>query len=239
MLGFFKRRGKNVASAKIGKEISQHIGRIATQIASGKRNEEETRRWVVDMVRSAFGYKDDEIETELKVLGQRVDVALLDDGDVIAVIECKAATVQLGPSVLNQAANYAAALNAEWAILTNGNRWMMFHVVSRKGREPSIHQLFDVEVLDDDGLSKDDISNLYLITKQAILSGETKMEFHQGNVMAGEYLKTAISQPDVLTLIASKLKATYKANHGVTIEVNQELLKDILEMAIDDFEKSV
>lgn len=239
MISFFKNRSKRTANAKIGKEISNNIGRIAMQIAKGKRNEEETRRWVVDMVRSAFGYKDNEIETELTVLGKRVDIALLDNQRVIAVIECKAATVQLNEAAVNQVSNYTAALDAEWGILTNGNRWILFHVIPRKGREPEINQLFDIEVLDDDGLSKDDINSLYLLTKQAILSGETKMAYHEGFILSGDNIKEAISSPEILANIAEKLKSSYKSKHGVSIDPDKELLRELIELAIDDFDNSL
>lgn len=239
MIGFFKARSKRSVSAKINKEISESIGRIAKQIANRRRNEEETRRWVIDMMRAAFGYKDDDITAELSVLGKRVDVALLYKESVIAVIECKAASVQLNSAAVNQVANYAIALHAEWAILTNGNRWMLLHVTPRKGFEPGILQIFDIEILDDDGLSKSDVDDLYLISKQAIISGETKASFHQENILSEDRLKDAITSPDIVSAIAEKLKASYKIEHGVSVDADKDLLREVLEAAIDEFENSI
>jgi len=238
MLGFFKKRNRKTVNAKIVKEISGNIGRIATQIARGKRNEEETRRWCVDMVRSAFGYKDDEIETELTVLGQRVDIALLDGRRVIAVIECKAATLTLGMPAINQAANYAMALGAEWAITTNGHQWLMFHVIPKNGAEPDIHMIFDVQVLDDDGLSKEDVNNLYFITKQAILSGETKQAWHENNLLSFENIKEVVTSPEVIALVAEKLKTTYKAKHGVTLDPDKDSIREVFEWVVENAEQS-
>ena len=234
-----KKRSKRFVSSKINKEISSHIGRIANQIAKGKRNEEETRRWCVDMLRYAFGYTDKEIETEASVLGKRVDIALLDGEKIIAVIECKAATVRLGGAAINQAANYAVALGAEWSIVTNGHQWMMFHVVPVRGSEPVINMMFDVSVLDEDGLSKEDVSYLYLITKQAILSGETKMVFHENEILSCNNIKNALSSPEVISVISEKLKSSYEAEHNVVVDADQAILKNILEFVIDDFENSV
>ena len=91
MIWILGKINKKSRLSKINKEFKQQISRIATQIAKGKRNEEETRRWCVDILRSAMGYKDSDIETELTVLGRRVDIALKDSDKVFMVIECKAA----------------------------------------------------------------------------------------------------------------------------------------------------
>ena len=238
MLGFLKNRTKKATNKKLGDEISQNIGRIAIQIAKGKRNEEETRRWCVDMIRSAFGYKDSDIETELSVLGQRVDIALLDDEKVIAVIECKAATVALSNSAINQAANYAIALGTEWAVTTNGHHWMMFHVSPARGGEPIVSMLFDVEVLDDDGLSKSDTDSLCLLTKQSISSGDTKRAYHQENIMSFENIKAAIVSPEIVSAVAEKLKSTYKSQHGVSVDSDNDSVREVLEWMVDEAESA-
>ncbi|WP_172452483.1 hypothetical protein [Chromatium okenii] len=71
---------KPLAKRTVMKAISDgllvHIERLAKMVAKGNRNEEETRRWVVDVLRTAFGYVDDQIETEMKALGKRVDIAI-------------------------------------------------------------------------------------------------------------------------------------------------------------------
>ena len=219
---------------KINKEFATQIGRIATQIAKGKRNEEETRRWCVDLLRSAMGYKDSEIETELSVLGQRVDIALKKGSHVFMVIECKAATMKLNNAAICQAANYAVALGADWAVVTNGHTWMLFHVAPVRGGEPDVVMIFDVSILDDDGLSKDDVGYLYLLTKGAVASGETMQSFHEVNCMMTDRLKAALSCDEAVSAVVRRLESDYRTSTGVTVTITHDqvrtLVVDLLEM---------
>lgn len=85
--------GKRTVLKTINQELLNHIERLAKMVAKGNRNEEETRRWVVDVLRTAFGYTDDQIETEMKALGKRVDIAIKLKEKVLLVIECKASNI--------------------------------------------------------------------------------------------------------------------------------------------------
>lgn len=218
---------------KINKEFATQIGRIATQIAKGKRNEEETRRWCVDLLRSAMGYKDSEIETELSVLGQRVDIALKKGNHVFMVIECKAATMKLNNAAICQAANYAVALGADWAVVTNGHTWMLFHVAPVRGGEPELVMVFDVSILDDDGLSKDDVGCLYLLTREAVTSGETMQSFHEVNCMMPERLMAAMSCDEAVSAVVRRLESDYRTSMGAAVTITHDevrtLVTDLLE----------
>lgn len=233
-----KKINKKSRLNKINKEFTQQIGRIAEQIAKGKRNEEETRRWCVDLLRSAMGYKDADIETELSVLGQRVDIALKNSDKVFMVIECKAATVKLGDAAINQAATYAVALGAEWAVVTNGNTWMLFHVMPSKGGEPDLWLVFDVEILDDDGLSKEDVEYLNLLTKEAVLSGDTKQTFHNGNCLSFDAIRSAICSGPILSEIVRKIESEYKTKTGANVSITEDQLSEVLSWMIDISEEA-
>ncbi len=213
---------------KINKEFATQIGRIATQIAKGKRNEEETRRWCVDLLRSAMGYKDSEIETELSVLGQRVDIALKKGNHVFMVIECKAATMKLNNAAICQAANYAVALGADWAVVTNGHTWMLFHVAPVRGGEPDVVMVFDVSILDDDGLSKADVGYLYLLTKEAVSAGETMMGFHEANCITAERFKKALYCDEAVSAIVRRLESDYRTAMGVPVSIANDQVRSIL-----------
>jgi predicted type IV restriction endonuclease len=207
---------------KIDKGFKSQIGRIASLVASGKRNEEETRRWCIDVLKTAMGYKDSEIETESKVLGQRVDIALKNNGKVFLVIECKAATVKLNQAAINQAATYAVGLGAEWAVVTNGHNWMLYHVSPTKGIEPDVIEIFNVSILDEDGISEDDAYYLYLLTSESIFSGETKQAFHDINCLSYANIQAAINNKDVLNLICKNMEANYRKNMGVAVDVSPD-----------------
>lgn len=157
---------------------------------------------------------------------------------VIAVIECKAATVTLNLAAVNQAANYAIALGAEWSVVTNGHHWIMFHVSPSKGREPEVQMIFDIQILDEDGLSKEDTENLYLLTKQSILSGETKSVYHRENLFSFDNIRAAISSPEIVNAVANQLKKTYRTQHGIDVEPDLESLREVLSWMVDEAESA-
>lgn len=215
---------------KINKEFQQQVGRIALQVSRGKRNEEETRRWCVDLLKSpAMGYKEEDIETEARVLGKKVDIALKDDGKIFMVIECKAATVNANNNAINQAASYAVGLGAVWAVVTNGHNWSLYHVSPTKGVEPDITEIFDISILDEDGVSEDDAHCFYLLTKAAIDSGETKELFHDINCTSTGRMKSAVMSDEVVAVIRSKLEKDYREKMGVSVSIENQDVIDYFE----------
>lgn len=96
-------------------------------------SEEQVRVWCIDALRLALGYKDDEIDTECKVLSGRIDIAIKKNGRILVVIECKRILSKLGNSVRDQAGTYAATLSADWAVVTNGDIWKLYRVTPRNG----------------------------------------------------------------------------------------------------------
>lgn len=226
---------KTAIKKAVGQGLLDSIDRLAKQVAKGNRNEEETRRWVVDVLRSAFGYKDDQLETEMKVLGKRVDIAIKVKEKVLMVIECKASNLKLTNAAKHQAANYAATLGSEWALVTNGQRWQLYYVTPQKGSEPIIVDVLDVELLDDDGISKDDIEMLYLLTEKALTSGETLETFHFMNATSLENILKSIMSKEALTVISNNLIKSYQEKNGVTIDgITPDFLGDYLNIYLSD-----
>ena len=218
----------------ISKGLLEHIDRLAKQVAKGNRNEEETRRWVVDVLRSAFGYTDDQLETEMKALGKRVDIAVKIGDKVLMVIECKASNVKINNAAIHQATNYAATLGAEWALVTNGQVWDLYHVSPNKGKEPTVSDVFIVEILDDDGISKDDIEYLYLLTEKALTSGETLKTMHNMRASSIERILNTIFTEKILKSISNDLISSYKKETGVIAEnISPELIQEMLSIYLN------
>lgn len=218
---------------KINKEFIEKISEISKQISKRRQNEEETRRWCVDILKSAMGYKGSEIETEFTVLGSRVDIALKDGDEVFMVIECKAANFNLNTAAVNQASRYAVALGAEWAVVTNGHNWQLYRVVPTKGIEPDVIQIFDIYTLDEDGISKQDAQYLYLLTKDAINSGETKKAYHEVNALSFERIQAALKSDQVLDLVVKEIQKSYSDQYGIQVSLKKEELSEILEGVFD------
>lgn len=240
MIGYLKKQiGKKTRLGKINKGFAENVGRLAKQMTKGRQNEDATRRWCIDILIGALGYKESELETEAQALGQRIDIAVMDHDRILMVIECKAASVDLRDKAAVQAANYASSVGAEWACTTNGKVWNLYRVTTRPGKEPDIMMVFHVDIFDDDGLSKDDAEMLYLLTKNALLGGDTLQEYHNQNALETEYLKMAFSDPAVAKLISEKLKYNYKQKTGVSVEVTPEMAIEQLSFYIDFIEENI
>ena len=223
--------GKRTVMKSISDGLMSHIERLAKMVAKGSRNEEETRRWVVDVLRAGFGYTDDHIETEMKALGKRVDIAIKIKDKVMLVIECKASSINLNDSATRQAANYAAALGSEWAAVTNGQKWLLYHVSPRQGEEPEVIGIFDVELLNEDGISKDDIDSLYLLTEKAIIGGEGLSTYHfMQCASADNIIETVTGSAKILDAICNELRDKYKEKTGVLVgdDLEPNYLSDLL-----------
>lgn len=228
---------KRISKAQIAKGFSDNIGRLAKTISKGRRNEDETRRWVIDVLKDGLGYSEDDIETECAILGKRVDIALSHNDKIFAVIECKAANVSLKQTAINQAANYALALGAEWAITTNGQAWGLYHVEQAKASEPEIIEVFYIELLDEDGISKEDVDMLSLLTKKSILSGDTDENFNLMRILQPKNLYNAILSDSSINTICKELLKQYKKRYKIEFEdgvLNKEDVKEIIESYLQD-----
>lgn len=229
-----KKPTRKITKTSIGKGFKDNIGRLAKTISKGKRNEDETRRWIIDVLKEGLGYTEDDIETECPVLGKRADIVLMDGKNVLAVIECKSANVQITQAAINQAANYALALGTEWAITSNGQAWGLYHVERGKNKSPEIVELFIIELLDDDGISKDDVECLDLLTKKSILSGRTERWFHESRIVEGDNLYQAILSTPVINAICKELIKQYKKDYGIEFEgLDNEYIKELISIYIE------
>lgn len=116
-------RDQHVATAKEGfRALHERLSAIAEESRS---SEEQVRVWCMDVLRTALGYEDSQLDTESKVMGGRVDIAVKEGDEVKLIIECKNIRSKLRNSVREQAGVYAATLSAPWAVVTNGDIWKL------------------------------------------------------------------------------------------------------------------
>jgi predicted type IV restriction endonuclease len=96
-------------------------------------SEERIRMWCVDVLRTALGYKDADLDYEVSATNKKIDIAVKHEDAVILVIECKRREM-LKESDRQQALNYAMSRSAEWAVVTNGRTWELLRVIPVKAR---------------------------------------------------------------------------------------------------------
>lgn len=208
-------------------------GRLQSLAQEAGNKEEQVRIWCVDALRTALGYSDEEIETERKVLNGRIDIAIKKDDKVLIVIECKAIRSRLGANVLEQAGTYAATLSSNWVVLTNGDIWKLYRVMPRNGQEPRMELVFDVSILDEDGISERDAENLYLITSRAMSCGDTDKAYHRVVCKNSVRLRSALFSERVVKAIRLELTQAYQDEFGERVNIDDDEMLDALRDEFD------
>ncbi|MBN2712157.1 MAG: type I restriction enzyme HsdR N-terminal domain-containing protein [Planctomycetes bacterium] len=221
-----KRRSKNEIRQEYIDQVKTGFrelhGRLSEINDNQKSSEEQVRVWCIDALRNALGYANNQIDTELRALGKSVDIAIKNNDKVFMIIECKNIRSKLNGTVLNQAALYASTLTADWAVITNGQIWKLYRVFPQKGMDPKIIEVFDVALLDDDGVSDKDAEDLYLLTHRAISSGDTEKNYHQTASTTQKRLIKVMKSEKVIKAIRQELISNYKEDTGENIKLDDD-----------------
>ena len=218
---------------KIKKEFRTFHKRLTAIASQESSSEEEVRRWCIDVLKEALGYGDHEIDTEMCALNQRIDIALKDEDKVFMVIECKNIRSRLPNQVRDQAVMYAANKSADWAVITNGQVWKLFRVIPKKGSDPHVVEVFDLALLDEDGVSDRDVELLFLLTKRAIKTGDAERHFHRTSCLDAKRLVKELSSERVAKTLRKALMDSYSSDTGqrVPLSVDEviDCVKELME----------
>lgn len=187
-----------------------------------KSSEEQIRVWCLDVLRTALGYEDCHLDTEMRVLGGRVDIAIKQDDVVLMVIECKNIRARLNRSVRDQAGVYSATLSAPWAVVTNGDIWKLYRVTPQQGQSPRLDIVFDVSLLDEDGVSEADAEHLYLLSCRALTSGDTDNEYHHVRCTCPARTYDALFSEKVVSALRLQLSQSYKSEQDQNVRLSDE-----------------
>ncbi len=238
-----KRRSKNeirdehILAAKEGfRALHERLSAIANQKGS---SEEQVRVWCIDVLRTALGYEDSQLDTESKVMGGRVDIAIKEQDEVQLIIECKNIRSRLRNNVRDQAGVYAATLSAHWAVVTNGDIWKLYRVTPRKGMSPRMDLVFDVALLDEDGISDEDAEKLYLLSHRALSSGDTESEYHDVRCSGPARVYEALFSERVLSAMRIELANSYKEETEQSVKLVNEDAEDALKNLLTPLEFGV
>ncbi|MEP3479672.1 MAG: type I restriction enzyme HsdR N-terminal domain-containing protein [Fuerstiella sp.] len=196
--------------------------RLRTIADAPRASEEQIRIWCVDVLKTALGYSDESLDTECRVMGGRVDIAIKEGDLVKLVIECKNIRSKLRRSVREQAGVYAATLSAPWAVVTNGDIWKLYRVTPQPGRSPQMDLVFDVALLDEDGISEVDPEILYLLSSRALTSGDTEDEFHRVKFTSMRGVYKALFSSRVTNALRLQLVEQYKATADENVNLQAD-----------------
>jgi hypothetical protein len=106
------------------------------------------------------------------------------------------------------------------------------------GTAPIQASLFYVDLLDEDGVSEIDASQLYYLSKQAMTNGDTKQLFHDTNAASDERMLEVIQSPEISSAIAVMLAKTYRDKFGVKANVTAEAVKESVEFTYEVYHEA-
>jgi predicted Zn finger-like uncharacterized protein len=197
-------------------------GRLKEIAQAPSSSEEQVRIWCVDALKTALGFNHTQIDTELKALSGRVDIAVKLGDTVHMIIECKNVRSKLKNNVRDQAGTYASTFSAPWAVVTNGDIWKLYRVTPQPGKAPRMDLVFDIALLDEDGISESDAENLYLLSNRALSSGDTENEYHNVRSTSAPKLYDALFSERVLDAIRLELTQAYKLETSQNVKITNE-----------------
>ena len=225
---------------KVSERLTSGIKRYQPILASAKARdvgETDTVTIIKDMLADVFGYdKYSELTSEYAIRGTFCDLAVKLDGKLSTLIEVKAIGIDLKEQHVKQAVDYAANQGVDWVLLTNGNRWCVYHVFFTRPIQTELVVDIDFSVLN--SRSEADIELLYLWCKEG-WQRSALGDFHtQKQALSRFFLGAMILTDPVLEIIRRELR---RVSPDVRIDIDQiraVLTSEVIKREVMEGEKA-
>jgi hypothetical protein len=233
-----------MAIQKLDREVRKAIldaRKLVEAVAKVDGNEAETRKRIDYIFQSLMGYDTfKHISREYAVHGvgdtEHCDFAIQLNYEETSkpdfLVEIKRVNLDLTQTHLKQAASYAINIGCEWALLTNGKEWKLYHITFDK---PPKTKLIDSWNLINDELPV--LANKFnIICYKNIRRGYLSRIWEKANVLTAHNILKAIMSEESIKLIRRSLK---KAT-DVTVspeEIVGAVRRMLNESALGDMEK--
>jgi predicted type IV restriction endonuclease len=167
--------------------------------------EADTRTFVTDVFVEGFGFdKYEELTAEYLVRGEFADIGIRVDKKLVAFVEIKRISTDLREMHLRQVKTYAANEGVEWAILTNGRRWQVYHISNSTPIQEVL--LLDLDLLNDDTSLAQDVETLSSLSRESMGRNVLSAEWNAIKSLKPEFLWKSILTPAVLAAIRAQLR---------------------------------
>jgi type I restriction and modification enzyme subunit R-like protein len=222
---------RKAAYKRIRKEFGPYLKQLEAIAGCDTASEERVRVWCCGVLQNALGYKAEDLDFEVSAGKGKIDIVVKDDDKIMMVIECKKPG-QL-PAIARKAAiGYAIQVSADWAVATNGQTWELHRVIPVSGENVCSVEIFNISLLDEDGLSPYDVERMYHLTKRALLRGETEKVFHKARALENKQLLAAMFTSRTIKAIRRSLGEAYKKHFkqyvGLTLDDVHLALKELI-----------
>lgn len=186
--------------------------------------EANVRTFVADMLVEGFGFdKFEELTSEYLVKGEFADIAIRFEKQIKAFVEIKRISTVLKEQHLRQVTTYAANEGVEWAILTNGRVWEVYHISNSTPLTQTL--MFSVDLLSEQTPSQK-VSKLWQLSRDAMKRDVLSDEWKTISALKSEVISKALHSDEVLRVVRTQIK---KSTGEL---VNPEKLKEAISTLI-------
>jgi len=191
-------------------------------LVSRDANEGDTRLLVTDFLCEALGFdKYADLTTEYRVKGEFADFGIRVEKQIVAFIEVKRVTTKLANKHLRQVEMYAVNEGVEWAILTNGAEWQIYHLT---GGLPVVVDLALRVNLLGDGTVAQKANSLFYLTREALKRRQIDDLWKAKRATSPKSLAKVLCAEPVVSAIRKELRR--KTSHKVEAAEIVRLLKE-------------
>lgn len=183
--------------------------------------EADTRLLVADFLCDGLGYdKYEDLTAEYQVKGEYADYGVRIDKQLVAFIEVKRATTKLDVKHLRQVEMYAVNEPVEWAFLTNGAQWKLYHFSSIV--PVAVDLALDVDLLSTDP-PQHKANQMFYFSKDALKRNAINDLWKAKRATSADSIAQVISAPAVIDAIRKELKR--ETGHSVDAKEIMDILK--------------
>lgn len=185
--------------------------------------EADTRTFVTDVLVDGLGFdKYDDLTAEYMVRGEFADIGIRLDKKLKAFVEIKRISTELKELHLRQVKTYCANEGVEWAILTNGRNWQVYHISNTTPIQEVL--IVDVDLLGETSLG-DRVSKLNSISREAFVKQTLNSEWNAIRSLNSDNIWAALKSAPVLAAIRAQIRKT--TGQLVDIKKLDAAIKDI------------
>jgi predicted type IV restriction endonuclease len=168
--------------------------------------EADTRTFVTDVLVEGLGFeKYEELTAEYMVKGEFADIGLRLEKKLKAFVEIKRITTELRDLHLRQVKTYCANEGVEWAILTNGRNWQVYHISNTTPIQEVL--VIEIDLLSDVSIGEK-VSKLSDISRESFSKQTLNAKWNAIRSLNPENIWTALYSAPVQAAIRAQIRKT-------------------------------
>ena len=214
--------------AKVLAQLSENLKptqAIIKKLRDADKNEADTVAVIRETLVTLFGYdRFSELVAEVKIDNLKCDLALKLDGQVWALVECKAVGIELKRAQIDQAVHYAAKSGNRWVILTNAHKWQVWWV--NLDGQINTELVIDLDLLEVSLKTERDVERLYALTRYGMFSGMLGAVRGHNNALDRFWLAQVLQSEPVLGAVRREI-ARLEQNKCTDEEIVRVLTTDV------------